>query len=975
MMMETTLSRSMRLMFSGSVALGLGMLAQPVLAQQTTDQATAAPVQRVEITGSNIRRVDAETPSPVQVISSDDLKKSGYTTVSQVLQNITANGQGTLSSAFPGAFAGGATGISLRGLTTAGTLVLIDGHRMAPYPLSDDGQRSFVDISSIPFDAVERIEILKDGASAVYGSDAMAGVVNVILKKSFVGTQVSAEAGTTQEGGGTTTHATLMHGIGNYDEDGYNAYVNLEFRKQGDITQDSRQGDGQWSRLDQTNIGGNNQTPGASTNQGGIRAVPPTYGTNYLTPYNPPTSYPFNATNSAFYSSPIGPNAAYKGNCNYTSLMAGGCTYTNPHAEIQPATENINVLASFTKKLQDDWKLDIKASLFDSKGEQYRAGSTANGLTVYPTAFNPLVAASAGVLPHLVGTGIPAVTVPAGYPGNPFGTPAIVRGVNLDAPIAHDEFDSKSYRLVADLTGTIGAWDIDASLGYTRVTTDVSVYGSTNVPALNAALNRTTNPYMITGGNSAADNAAIYPTLSNTDTSTLEFAELHATRSLMALQGGDMGFSTGASFIRRDLTAVAPDQVAQGLVSGNNAYAQGSQTDASVYAELYAPVTKSLELDAHLRYDHFDNAGNSTTPSVGFKFAPIKEFALRGTYGKGFRAPNAAENGQAGQAYSAGTGFDPILCPGGNKTATGAVISQCNFNVVYENTANPNLKPEKSTSETIGIIVEPVKGWSSTVDLYRVKIDNQIVAGTGDINNAVRGGPIAETCASPGGPVSCTTSVGEIIYIPVEYVNANSTQVTGLELDSRKKFKLNDYGNLTADLSWTHMMSYLFTSGGVESQLAGTHGPAVIGGNTGNPKDRVQATLTWDKNSWQVATTFNWISSFSLSDPSGSNAGTPVLSCADGVGQGGYYASWFPGASTTPTNPSYCKVASFLDTDVAVSYKWDKWVFHGAITNIFNKQPPLDLNTYGGGNLPYNPSMHQIGAVGRFFNLGAIYKF
>ncbi|MBV8633189.1 MAG: TonB-dependent receptor, partial [Burkholderiaceae bacterium] len=928
--------------------------------------------------GSNIRRADAETPSPVQVISSDDLKKSGYTTVSQVLENLTSNGQGNLSSGFPGAFAGGATGISLRGLTTAATLVLIDGHRMAPYPLSDDGQRSFVDISSIPFDAVERIEVLKDGASAVYGSDAMAGVVNIILKKNFTGTQVAAEGGTTTEGGGTTYHASVTHGWGDYNEDGYNAYVSLEFRHQGDITQKDRQGTGQWSRLDQTNIGGNNQTPGASTNQGGIRATPPTYGTVYLTPL----SGKFTAANSVFYpSTVINSNSAYKGNCTYDLLMQGGCTYVNPHAEIQPATQNVNLIASFDKKLQNDWKLDVKASIFDSKGEQYNAGSQANGLTLFSTAYQPLVAVSAGVAPHLVGSAF-SVTVPGNYPGNTLGVPARVRGVNLDAPIAHTEFDAKSYRLVGDLSGSIGAWDIDASLGYTRVNTSFTDYGATNVAALQAALNRATNPYSITGGNSAADNAAIYPVEGATDSSTLEFAELHVSRSLMQLAGGDMGFSTGGSFIHRNLDAVAPPLVAEGIVSGNNAYAQGSQSDTSLYAELYAPVLKTLELDGHVRFDHFDNAGNATTPSVGFKYTPIPEFALRGTYGRGFRAPNSAENGQAGQGYSAGTGADPILCPHG-ASAAGAVISACNYNVVYLNSANPKLNSEKSTSETLGVILEPIKGWSTTFDAYQVEIRDQIVAGTGDASNAVRGSVLPDTCSDGnGGVVACTPSAGPILYIPVEYVNANSTKVSGWELDSRYKFKMGEWGSLTADINWSHMMSYIFTTSGTSYQLAGTHGPAVIGGNTGNPKDRIQTTFTWDKGPLQIATTFNYISSFSLTDPSGSNAGTPVLDCAAGVQQGGYYAAWFPGntgypgASATPTQSQYCKVGYFLDTDLSVSYKIGKqWVIHGAVTNLFNQAPPLDLNTYGGGNLPYNPSMHMGGAVGRFMNIGASYKF
>ena len=196
MLKRTVLARSLLLAFSSTTALYGG-------SAYAQSQPSSQNLERVTVTGSNIRRTDSETPSPVQVISEAEIKKSGYTSISEVLQTLTANGAGTLSNAFPGAFAGSATGISLRGLNTSATLVLIDGHRMAPFPLSDDGQRSFVDISSIPFDAVERIEVLKDGASAVYGSDAMAGVVNIILKKNFKGTSVTADAGTTQKGGGT----------------------------------------------------------------------------------------------------------------------------------------------------------------------------------------------------------------------------------------------------------------------------------------------------------------------------------------------------------------------------------------------------------------------------------------------------------------------------------------------------------------------------------------------------------------------------------------------------------------------------------------------------------------------------------------------------------------------------------------------------------------------------------------------------
>ncbi len=948
-------------------AIVAALAAASVAAQAQTAPAASgdqAALQEVVVTGSRIKRADIETPSPIQVVSAEDLKASGYTTISQVLSSLTANGAGTLSNSFPGAFAGSATGVSLRGLNTSATLVMIDGHRMAPFPLSDDGQRSFVDLSSLPFDAVDRIEVLKDGASAVYGSDAMAGVVNVILKKDFVGTTGTVEAGTSQEGGGTTEHASVMHGMGNLASDGYNAYVSLEYRHQGQITQRQREGDGQWANLDQSGIGGINQTPGIVTAD---VPIPPTFGTVYLT-----APGPFSAATSDFYGTAIKPVAGYNGSCTYATLQAGGCGFVSPDAEVQPSTENINFLASFKKTLGTGWLLDLKASAFNSRGEQQTPSPSSNGLEVFPTSISPIVAVSASnPIPVLVGTTVPQLTVPANYPGNTLGVAAFVRGVPIDAGSRHTDYNSMSYRLVADVTGSLLGWDVDTSAGYTRVNLQQWDYSLFNRTALYAALNRPTNPYLITGDNTAADLNAIYPVGYAQDQSTLEFGELNLTRSLATLPGGDLGLSGGAQVINRELNAPAPALVAEGLVNGgNNAFVLGSQVDSAAYLELAVPIVKMLEVDGHVRYDHFNNSGSATTPSVGFKFKPLEQIAFRGTWGRGFRAPNPAENGKGGQGYSAGTAFDPILCPGGSATTLGNATAYCNFNPPYENSTNPNLKPEKSLSKTLGVILQPVDNWSTTLDYFHVRITNQIVAGTADISTAVRGGPISTTCSNgTGGVYTCTTPVGPILYIPVEYVNANSTQVSGFELDSNYKFNMGAFGAATVDFDWSHMMSYLYEVGGVTYQLAGTHGPAVIGGNTGNPKDRVQGTLSWDNGPWDVRLTLNWISSFSLLDPSGSNSGTPVLTCAEAVQAGGYYEAWFN--SGQPTDSKDCKVQSFLDTDLSLHYKFEShWTLTASITNLFNEQPPLDLNTYGGGNLPYNPSMHEVGAIGRFFNVG-----
>jgi iron complex outermembrane recepter protein len=948
----------------------LGSFATAATAQVSTAPSTNPELSEIVVTGSRISRTDTETPAPVQVISAEELKESGYTTVSDVLRNLTANGQGTLSSSFPGAFAGSATAISLRGLNSSATLVLIDGHRMAPFSLSDDGQRSFVDISSIPFDAVERIEVLKDGASAAYGSDAMAGVVNVILKKKYVGTSFSGEVGNSTEGGGFTDHFTVMHGMGDLDADGYNAYINLEYRRQNKITLDQRQGRGLWSDLNQTNQGGIDQTPGVLNP---FRPIPPANGTVYLTPLS--TGY---GPNNVYYANPLAPNPAYKGTCTFALQQTGGCGFISPFYEVQPDTKNYNGLLSFKKKFGEDWLLDVKASWFKSVGEQVSGSSSSTGLVVYPTTFSGNIASSAFVPTHVVGATITAITVPATYPGNTLGEPAKVRGVNLDGGYIHTDFSNDSYRFAADLTGALLGFKIDTSIGWSQEVTKQNDFGGTDVPALNALLNSATNPWLITGGNTAANVAAVFPGTSAVDTSTLMYGEVDISRSLFALPGGDLGVSVGAQYITRKLNSPAPVLNAEGVLAGNNAFVLGEQNDTAAFAEVFAPITTMLDLDGQVRFDHFNISGSSTTPSIGLKFKPVKELAFRATYGRGFRAPNPSENGNAGAAFSAGTTSDPLLCPAG-PAAAGAVISQCNFNLAYENSTNKQLKPEESTSVTAGLIFEPFKSFSTTLDYYQVRITNQIISGSVDINNAVRGSPLQETCSNgAGGTVPCTTSVGEIVYVPVAYVNANSSEVRGIELTAKYTFDAGLVGNFTLDADWSHTISYLYSIQGQTFELAGTHGPSVIGGDTGNPKNRIQADIVWDKGPAQVRTTFNWISSFDLTDPSGSNFGGPnafqVFTCADAVQNGGTYIPYFTAGQ--PNNGKYCRVQQFLDVDMYAGYHiGDHLTVHASVLNVFNQQPPVDYSTYGGINTPYNPSFHQAGAVGRFITIGARYEF
>jgi iron complex outermembrane receptor protein len=336
----------------------LAIAATAATSQTTTVSNQPEQLQEIIVTGSLIKRTDIETPSPVQVLTGDQIAQMGYTNISQVLGNLSANGQGTLSQSFGQAFASDASGIALRGLTVGGTLTLIDGKRMVDYPISDDNQRSFVDVSAIPFNAIDRVEVLKDGASASYGADAIAGVVNIILKKTYTGTEFTAETGTSQKHDGTTEHLALISGIGDLANDGYNAYIAVDFHHQDEILASNRHAG--FSALDWSGLPGSvNTTPGSVGNP---LVAYPAITTGYL--INPTTPNAAGAYPNGL------PAQTFLPGCSATQQSLNQCTFNYQGLQIQPATGQINVLAKFTKALGGNWTTSVSLSDFDSKAEQ-----------------------------------------------------------------------------------------------------------------------------------------------------------------------------------------------------------------------------------------------------------------------------------------------------------------------------------------------------------------------------------------------------------------------------------------------------------------------------------------------------------------------------------------------------------------------------------------------------------------------------
>jgi len=949
-----------------AVAVMFGSAGSYAAASDASDE-SGTELQEVIVTGSHLRRTEAESSDPVQVLTAEEIHESGYTSTQQVLNQLTANGQGTLSQSFSGAFAGGAAGIALRGLNVGATLVLVDGHRTAPYPIGDDGQRSFVDVANLPFDAIERIEVLKDGASAIYGSDAIAGVVNIILKKSYQGAQVTAEGGISSHGDGGQTHLSGIWGTGDLEADGHNFYVSAEFRRQNQITFADR--GGIFTKRDYTSSGGINYGYGAT---GPLTGNTPSRTTSgYLT--NPDT----------------GDIVGFFPGCNATLLAANKCVHTDTWDQIQPTTQNINVTARLTVALAQDWQADIEGGWFQSQSQQINQPDRASSITAQGVVLGP------GIFTHLAAP-LPAITMPDTNPSYPAGTGLAAANLrysflNSVGPTI-DNTNANSYRVVMDLDGKAAGFDIDASVGYTEVVLDQEGLGFVNPTNLQAALNSTTAPFLVGQPNSAAVLGFIAPALTATDYSRLGFIHLGASRDLFALPGGPLGIAFGGDYFTRAQDSVAPLAVQNGeyqIGEFSNNFTIGTQHVESGYAEFNAPIVKQFDLNGAVRYDHYNLSGGRASPKIGFKFTPIPQVALRGTWELGFRAPGPAENGSAGQSFFAASIADPILCPHpDNATAPGNFVGSCVTNPAGLQTTNPALKPETSKSWTLGLVIEPIPDISATFDYYSIEIDHQIVGG--GPSTTVRGTnftPLQQYC-TPGvggcpasGIQTVVPPVSPIAYTTLSYINANTTKTTGFDLGLQYQHKFGDW-NIQSKATWSYTQKYDLTIDGVTYRLAGTHGPFFFTGDTGNPRSRIQWSNSIGQGPWQVTGTVNYIDSFNVTDPSSvAFVGAPADTCLSALSNNGgaasiYYSNQL-GNGVIPPGVS-CSVAHYIEFDLYGRYDIGKHLdIHGSVLNLFNEKAPLDWATYGGalGLVPWNPSMHLQGAIGPFFTLGATYKF
>jgi iron complex outermembrane recepter protein len=447
MLKKTMLSKSLLIAFSGTAALaGVDSFAQ---------QAPAVSLERVIVTGSNIRRTEAETASPVQTVTREDIEKSGKSSVAELLQSLAVDNQGSVPTTFGGGFAAGASGISLRGLGVASTLVLLNGRRLAPYGLADDGQKVFADLNLIPLEAVDRVEIVKDGASAIYGSDAIAGVVNVILRKDFRGAVGKVSYGQSRYGDGAETRAAITAGFGSIETDKYNILLNLEAGQKDTIWNRDRAGRGQVGRTDLRDLG--YDAAGGLGGNGAIISNNAAVGSVNGNVRNPTTLDYYSRGNLAG----VGFTRTFAGAAcsNFTNHPqgdpGGGCLTdaAQQYGQIQPTQKSLNLFGRGTLQLSADLQGYAEINLYNNKSTSSTTPSGVNGNVGYPGG--PV--SNAGV------------ALGAAHPDNPyFGTAARLRYLATDVGPRVSNIDSTFSRFVGGLKGSVMDWDIDTAVLYSQ---------------------------------------------------------------------------------------------------------------------------------------------------------------------------------------------------------------------------------------------------------------------------------------------------------------------------------------------------------------------------------------------------------------------------------------------------------------------------------------------------------------------------
>jgi iron complex outermembrane receptor protein len=952
-------------------------------AAQTTEDATGDVV----VTGT-LFRTSTETPSPVTTLTADTLAKAGVTNINDAIRSVSADSAGSIPTGFQGGFSAGGAAVSLRGLGVSSTLVLVDGLRSANFPLNDDGHNAYVDLNSIPFSIVERVDVLKDGASSTYGADAIGGVVNIILKKQFNGVAGTVESGIGEKGYASRYRANLTAGIGDYASKGWNFYINGEYQRDGRVS--VRDVGFPFNTTDLSSIGLADQNADDSSltgtsNNGTVNAVVRRAGQT-----NP--NDPFTGTTAA--------------TGRYQALNLGACTNgtftvagdaggtacrndtTNQFAQVQPFQERFSFTGRLSVRLNDNIEAYALGSY--SHSQVNILGTPSSIRQRQPYGASPTVASNNPgiVLPVYIcsaGQNCATATDRQLNPNNPFAA----EGSAARIYYRFGDIASGSNRGNEVIRGAIGFnghfgddWNWRVEAVGARDNIKIDAFGIPNIAGLRQAVLTGAYNFVNPTLNTAAVRQLIAPDIEARGYTSLASLDASISKALFDLPGGPLQLAVGGQ-VRRE-TLNYPGLNPNLTNYANTAAAFGAHTVSAGYFELDAPVLDQLRVNASGRYDHYSEGFSRFSPKIGATFTPVRQILVRGTYSQGFRAPTFAES----NPRSSFPGFVTFQPPASFVAQHGGSSNPYtqSYSVGGGFQGNPNLKPETSRSFTGGIVVEPTRWFSFTVDYYNVKKNDVIVAGPnlGDARAAYFAqsnlpAAIAAVAAIPGYSVNAVDAVDplfpnalpRLLVVSAPYVNAGYFKTQGLDFSATVRANLGDDIRFTSRVDANYIDKFNVDFGdGVIRKYVGTLGPYELSSGAGTPRWRGNWQNTLEFGNFSLTATTYYVSRIrqvAADEESAGSNGQIDLSCDAAAG------SLYPYPSATAQANS-CYIKRFIYADLNASVKVnDNFTFFMNVNNITNARAPIAPASYSGTN--YLPTWHFAGVIGRVFRAGASFKF
>lgn len=807
--------RSLAVAFGGLAA----VTAFPAVAQQQQQ------LERVEVTGSAIRRVENEGALPVQIITRDEIARSGAQSVQDLLLQVSAVSTigGTQVSEGAGLSTYGASTVSLRGLGDNRTLVLINGRRVANFGAADG-----VNLNNLPLAAVERVEVLKDGASAVYGSDAIAGVVNFIMRRNYQGLEAEATVGTpTQSGGGESYRANVIGGFGDLNKDRFNVTAGFSYERQNNL----------WSKDREFSKTGNVEpflfsgATGTGNIEGGIdeTQVDPDGFRGLRLPG-------FGNSPGAGYGNPL----AATGNCGQINMYREvfDTTRDYPYCSFDSAAylSLIPDRETYGFTLNGAFNLTDSAELF---GDALWSKST----VTFPIQPSPLRRSfmttnsrflDENAIPALlIRPNNPAYQTAAAYlnsigQGSLVGQTLAFTSRVFDFGSRTSEDEATQSRLVLGVRGQVFKQDYEVAYAYNQNKVKGSVIeGYFSMVDFAKVVNDPAsdyNPWSLNQSEAtkAALASASYvgPTLEATTKSQTFDGKL--TGTLAELPAGPLMYAAGLGYTKDEVSWDPSPALLSGDISGLGGSIVPLDEDRtlfSAYGEVAVPVVKGLDLTAALRWDDYDDVGSKSTYKLGARWQPMRQVLLRAAYGTGFRAPSLSD-----LWYPQTTGSSALF--------TDPITGQANLQVNEVTGGNPDLKPETSKQTSLGVIFQPLPELSFGVDWFRVEIEDLIATpSTQEVVSGFRAGNPAyadKVTLSPSGDIELVRSLT---------VNAGDAKVEGYDVQANWA-RTFDIGRFGVGLMGTYYTKFDQTSpGGFTSQKVATiveaNGDPVLDGDNG----------------------------------------------------------------------------------------------------------------------------------------------